>query len=71
MVAQKNVNKNKLDYYLDEDVFPYNRRTSTSRGLLFLILIEQGVKIPQFHKKNYQSKSRVMIGYPINKKVRL
>jgi hypothetical protein len=40
MIAQKNVNKNKLEYYLDEDVFPYNRRTSTSRGLLFLILIE-------------------------------
>ena len=36
-------NKNKLGYYLDEYVFRYNRRTSTSRGLLFLRLIEQAV----------------------------
>jgi len=43
---QSYVNKNKLDYYLDEYVFRYNRRTSTSRGLLFLRLIEQGVKTP-------------------------
>jgi len=43
---QSYVNKNKLDYYLDEYVFRYNRRTSTSRELLFLRLIEQGVKTP-------------------------
>jgi len=40
---QSYLNKNKLEYYLDEYVFRYNRRTSTSRGLLFLRLIEQGV----------------------------
>ena len=40
---QSYVNKNKLEFYLDEYVFRYNRRTSTSRGLLFLRLIEQGV----------------------------
>ena len=40
---QSYVNKNKLEYYLDEYVFRYNRRTSTSRGLLFLRLIEQAV----------------------------
>jgi len=41
---QSYLNKNKLEYYLDEYVFRYNRRTSKSRGLLFLRLIEQGVK---------------------------
>ena len=39
---QSYLNKNKLEYYLDEYVFRYNRRTSTSRGLLFYRLIEQG-----------------------------
>ncbi|VAX20527.1 hypothetical protein MNBD_IGNAVI01-491 [hydrothermal vent metagenome] len=33
---QSYLNKNKLGYYLDEYVFRYNRRTSTSSGLLFL-----------------------------------
>jgi transposase-like protein len=32
-----------LDYYLDEFVFRFNRRTSQSRGLLFYRLIEQAV----------------------------
>ena len=40
---QSYLNKNKLEYYLDEYVFRYNRRTSKSRGLLFSRLIEQGV----------------------------
>lgn len=40
---QSYLNKNKLGYYLDEYVFRYNRRTSKSRGLLFLRLIEQAV----------------------------
>jgi transposase-like protein len=40
---QSYLNKNKLEYYLDEYVFRYNRRTSKSRGLLFLRLIEQVV----------------------------
>jgi len=35
--------QNKLEYYLDEYTFRYNRRTSTSCGLLFLRLIEQAV----------------------------
>ena len=41
---QSYLNKNKLEYYLDEYVFRYNRRTSKSRGLLFLRMIEQAVK---------------------------
>ncbi len=40
---QSYLNKNKLEYYLDEYVFRYNRRTAKSRGLLFLRLIEQAV----------------------------
>ena len=32
-----------LDYYLDEFVFRFNRRTSTSRGLLFYRLMQQAV----------------------------
>lgn len=40
---QSYLNKNKLEFYLDEYVFHYNRRTSTNRGLLFLRLIEQAV----------------------------
>lgn len=40
---QSYLNKNKLGYYLDEYVFRYNRRTSNSRGLLFLRLIEQAM----------------------------
>jgi transposase-like protein len=32
-----------LDYYLDEFTFRFNRRTSTSRGLLFYRLLEQAV----------------------------
>lgn len=40
---QSYLNKNKLEYYLDEYTFRYNRRTSKSRGLLFYRLIEQAV----------------------------
>jgi len=35
-----------LDYYLDEYVFRFNRRTSRYRGKLFYRLIEQAVQIP-------------------------
>jgi hypothetical protein len=34
-----------LDYYLDEYTFRFNRRTSGSRGLLFLRLIQQAVDL--------------------------
>ena len=34
-----------LDYYLDEFVFRFNRRTSRSRGLLFYRLIQQAVTV--------------------------
>lgn len=35
-----------LDYYLDEYVFRFNRRTSEYRGKLFYRLIQQAVQIP-------------------------
>ena len=34
-----------LDYYLDEFTFSFNRRTSGSRGLLFLRLMQQAVDL--------------------------
>jgi transposase-like protein len=37
------VQPEQLDYYLDEFVFRFNRRTSRSRGMLFYRLIEQAV----------------------------
>jgi transposase-like protein len=40
---QGSVQSDKLDYYLDEYVFRFNRRTSRSRGLLFYRLLEQAV----------------------------
>lgn len=41
-----------LDYYLDEFVFRFNRRTSRSRGLLFYRLIEQAVNIAPVTARN-------------------
>jgi hypothetical protein len=35
------VQPGQLDYYLDEFVFRFNRRTSSSRGLLFYRLLQQ------------------------------
>ena len=49
---QSYVNKNKLEYYLDEYVFRYNRRTSNSRGLLFRRILEQAVKTNPVSYKN-------------------
>lgn len=37
------VQPNQLDFYLDEFVFRFNRRTSGSRGLLFYRLLQQAV----------------------------
>jgi transposase-like protein/Zn ribbon nucleic-acid-binding protein len=40
---QNYVSQDKLDYYLDEFTFRYNRRTSNNRGLLFFTLLKQAV----------------------------
>ena len=37
------VTPDNLEYYLDEYTFPFNRRTSRSRGMLFYRLIQQAV----------------------------
>jgi len=37
------VQPRQLDYYLDEFVFRFNRRTSVFRGLLFYRLLQQAV----------------------------
>ena len=41
-----------LDYYLDEFVFRFNRRTSRSRGLLFYRLVQQAVNISPVKAKD-------------------
>lgn len=40
---QGGMQQHQLDYYLDEFVFRFNRRSSRSRGQLFLRLLEQGL----------------------------
>jgi hypothetical protein len=39
------VSREHLDYYLDEFTFRFNRRSSRSRGKLFLRLAEQAVAV--------------------------
>lgn len=39
------VRPEQLDFYLDEFVFRFNRRTSRSRGMLFYRLLQQAVAI--------------------------
>lgn len=44
-----------LTYYLDEFVFRFNRRTSSSRGLLFYRLIQQSVSIGPTKTENIRA----------------
>lgn len=39
------VSKKHLDYYLDEYIFRFNRRTSKARGLLFYRLLQNSVQV--------------------------
>ena len=39
------VSRKRLDYYLDEFTFRFNRRTSKSRGKLFFRLAQQAVAV--------------------------
>ena len=41
---QGRISKDHLLYYLDEFAFPFNRRSSRARGLLFYRLISQSVQ---------------------------
>ena len=43
---QWNAQPDHLDAYLDEFVFRFNRRTSSSRGMLFYRLLQQAVVTP-------------------------
>lgn len=43
---QGSVQPDQLDFYLEEFVFRFNRRSSRSRGLLFYRLMEQAVRTP-------------------------
>ena len=45
-IHQSAVSGKRLDYYLDEFVFRFNRRTSRLRGMLFYRLIQQAVATP-------------------------
>ncbi len=57
---QSYVNKGHLEYYLDEFVFRYNRRKSSSRGKLFYTLIYQAIKHePIGFKKISKSKKKI------------
>ena len=46
------VRRSHLDYYLDEFVFRFNRRTSKSRGKLFYRMIQQAVQIKPISNRN-------------------
>ena len=45
-----------LDYYLDEYVFRFNRRTAKSRGLLFMRLVEQAIQVPPVRNSTLHGK---------------
>lgn len=47
------VRRSHLDYYLDEFVFRFNRRTSKSRGKLFYRMVQQAVQIDPVLNKSF------------------
>ena len=53
------VEKQHLDYYLDEFTFRFNRRTSRSRGLLFYRLLQQAVATDPVPRKTILGGSSV------------
>lgn len=50
-----------LDFYLDEFVFRFNRRTSRSRGMLFYRLMEQAMRTPPVTYTDIAQKRRPSI----------
>jgi transposase-like protein len=52
------VQPNQLDYYLDEFVFRFNRRSSRSRGLLFYRLLQQSVLTQPVTYQHIANKAR-------------
>jgi transposase-like protein len=59
------VSHDHLDYYLDEFVFRFNRRSSESRGKLFYRLLENAVVMPAVH---YRSMVLSLRGRPKSRK---
>ena len=55
-----------LDYYLDEYTFRFNRRTSGSRGLLFLRLMQQAVDLSPVPAKQILRGRRPSENQPID-----
>ena len=55
-----------LDYYLDEYTFRFNRRTSRSRGLLFLRLMQQAVDLSPVPGKEIRGGRRPAENQPID-----
>jgi transposase-like protein len=53
---QGGVQKKYLDFYLDEFVFRFNRRKSSSRGKLFRRLVELAVVTPPISRKDLKIK---------------
>ena len=55
-----------LDYYLDEYTFRFNRRTSGSRGLLFLRLMQQALDLSPVPAKQILRGQRPSENQPID-----
>lgn len=49
-----------LDYYLDEYVFRFNRRTAKSRGLLFMRLVQQAIQVSPIRNSTLHVKTQGM-----------
>ena len=47
-ISRRHVQPDQPDFYLDEFVFRFKRRTSRSRGMLFYRLMEQAVRATPF-----------------------
>jgi len=56
---QNYVSQDKLDYYLDEFTFRYNRRNSKSRGSLFFSLLKQSVNHESITYKDIANTSKI------------
>jgi len=52
---QGGVKKDHLEYYLDEYIFRFNRRSSASREKLFYRILQQAVATPPVNSKHLKS----------------
>ena len=63
---QGGMSREQLDYYLDEFVFRFNRRSSRSRGLLFYRLIEGAVATEPAPYKTLLTPQMTLTGHRVN-----